>query len=175
MLCVVEALDVVARWCVIGAPAHLKSGCMNESTCTHGSSCALQRERPCGVLDLADTPSCCRGNRCSGRTIWRNLCPAERPKNIENLNWDFLSTSAIILAQLLCWRGTITSSTSSNAIQSYLCKDVKFKSSTIQSYLCLQDFGEAHYCCSSANAMQQRKMQRKECSMHIAFHSAYSL
>ena len=30
MLCVVEALDVVARWCVIGAPAHLKSGCMNE-------------------------------------------------------------------------------------------------------------------------------------------------
>ena len=89
--------------------------------------------------------------------------------------WDFLSTSAIILAQLLCWRGTITSSTSSNAIQSYLCKDVKFKSSTIQSYLCLQDFGEAHYCCSSANAMQQRKMQRKECSMHIAFHSAYSL
>ena len=35
MLCVVEALDVVARWCVIGAPAHLKSGCMNEKAPVH--------------------------------------------------------------------------------------------------------------------------------------------
>ena len=30
-------------------------------------------------------------------------------------------TSSIISAQLLCFRGTITSSTSSSAIQSYLC------------------------------------------------------
>ena len=36
-------------------------------------------------------------------------------------------TSAIISAQLLCFRGTINSSTSSSAIQSYLCLQIFIK------------------------------------------------
>ena len=132
---VVEALDIVARWCIVGAPLglFLVGRSCSCNTCKHGSWYEGLRELLCEGLVGDCCLSCCRGSRCWWNPSLRTPLRAVQPWVAYDVVYCDILTVSIISPQLLCFRGTITSSMSSRAIQSNLNR-------SLRAYVCV--FGD---------------------------------
>ena len=90
------------------------------NTCKHGSWYEGLRELLCEGLVGDCCLSCCRGSRCWWNPSLRTQLRVVQPWVAYYVVYCDILTVSIISPQLLCFRGTITSSMSSRAIQSNL-------------------------------------------------------